>query len=419
MTRILLRAPKGPFEVVPAEVTLADNLIGNNSGNLIFIESAHRLLATSGTTITPDRFDADRLGADRINERYDAYVIPLANAFRVSFRASLIRLTEVIERLRIPVVVLGVGAQANVRYQPGKLTAMDDVVRRFVRAVLERGPSIGVRGEYTASYLGGLGFRDVEVIGCPSMFLHGDRLPIRDRAPVLTTDARLAINVSPYVKAMGPIVTHHLARYPHLTYMAQDVDTLELLLWGEAAATASIVRENPVHRSHPFFTERRTRLYADPWPWLHDLAGYDFSFGSRIHGNIAALLAGTPAYVLAHDSRTLELARYFEIPHTAMPDVPATVDAADLYAAADYGPLQRGHAGRFATIAAYLGRHGLHHVFEPGEDPDAFMHQVTSTAYPPAVEVTGDAVVSASRRRFVRALRGIRRALRRQLQRGA
>ena len=76
-----------------------------------------------------------------------------------------------------------------------------------------------------------------------------------------------------------------------------------------------------MHRSHPFFAERRTRLYADPWPWLADLAAFDFSFGTRIHGNIAALLAGTPAYVLAHDSRTLELARYFEIPHTAMPDV--------------------------------------------------------------------------------------------------
>ena len=118
MTRLLLRAPKGPFDVVPAEVTLADNLIGNNSGNLVFIESAHRLLATHGTTITPDRFDAPWLGAERINERFDAYVVPLANAFRVSFRDSLIRMTELIERLRIPVVVLGVGAQANVRFEP-------------------------------------------------------------------------------------------------------------------------------------------------------------------------------------------------------------------------------------------------------------------------------------------------------------
>ncbi len=419
MTRLLLRAPKGPFDAVPAEVTLADNLIGNNSGNLVFIESAHRLLATGGTTITPDRFDAPWLGAERINERFDAYVVPLANAFRASFRESLIRMTELIEGLRIPVVVLGVGAQANVRFEPGKLASMDDVVRRFVRAVLDRGPSIGVRGEYTASYLEGLGFRDVEVIGCPSMFLHGARLPIRDGAPALTTDARLAINVSPYVKAMGPIVTHHLARYPDLTYMAQDIETLELLLWGEAPATASIASENPVHRSHPFFTERRTRLYADPWPWLADLARFDFSFGTRIHGNIAALLAGTPAYVLAHDSRTLELARYFEIPHTAMPDLAADVDAADLFASADYGPLQRGHAGRFATFAAYLARHGLRHVFEPGEDPDAFLRQVAATAYPPAIEVTGDPVVSPSRRRFVRAVRGARRAVRRQLSRGA
>ncbi len=109
---------------------------------------------------------------------------------------------------------------------------------------------------------------------------------------------------------------------------------------------------------------------------------HDFSFGSRIHGNIAAVLAGTPAYVLAHDSRTLELARYFEIPHAVLPDVPPDVDAADLYAAADSGPMVANHPRRFAAFAGYLSRHGLSHVFEDGQEPSTFMTQVASTAYP-------------------------------------
>ena len=80
----------------------------------------------------------------------------------------------------------------------------------------------------------------------------------------------------------------------------------------------------PVHPSHPFFREDRTRFYVDPWPWIDDLRDFDFSFGTRIHGTIAALLAGTPAVVLAHDSRTLELARYFDIPHRLMRDAHQT-----------------------------------------------------------------------------------------------
>lgn len=414
MTRILLRAPKGPFEVASAETTLTDNLIGNNSGNLVFIEAAWRLLDTAGTTIAPDRFEAARLGAGHINERYDAYVVPLANAFRLSFREQLERLTTLIEGLRIPVVVLGVGAQANVRYEPGKLSSMDESVKAFVKAVLDRSPSIGVRGEYTQSYLQGLGFRDVEVIGCPSMFLNGPDFAVRERAPALDRDARLSINVSPYVKAMGPIVLRHLERYPNLGYIAQDSESLELLLWGESRAAAATANANPIHLSHPLFSQHRTRLFVDPWPWLAALRDVDFSFGTRIHGNIAALLAGTPAFVLAHDSRTLELARYFAIPHLAMTDLPTDVDAADLYALADTGPLLRGHAARWATFKDYLARHGLHHVFEPGQDPTRFPAKVAATPYPPAVEVTGNRGLSPSRRRLRRSIRAVRRELRRR-----
>jgi hypothetical protein len=40
------------------------------------------------------------------------------------------------------------------------------------------------------------------------------------------------------------------------------------------------------------------------------------------------------------------------------------------------------HRRRFETFARYLSRHGLSHVFEPGQNPTAFMADVASTAYP-------------------------------------
>src|SRR4029079_3399401 len=148
----------------------------NNSGNLLFLETAWKILSAKGTEITADRLSAHRLGADRINERFDAYVIPLANAFRRSYMDSLIRLTRVIERLTIPVTVLGVGVQFARSQEPRAVRPFDDAVKAFARAVLDRSPSIGVRGETTQTYLRELGFRDVEVIGCPSMFLNGERM---------------------------------------------------------------------------------------------------------------------------------------------------------------------------------------------------------------------------------------------------
>ena len=42
MTKILVRGTKSPFEAVSAERMLRDNLIANNSGNLLFLETPER-----------------------------------------------------------------------------------------------------------------------------------------------------------------------------------------------------------------------------------------------------------------------------------------------------------------------------------------------------------------------------------------
>jgi hypothetical protein len=411
--RILLRSPKDPFEVVSPSSVLERNLVGGNAGNLVFLQATWKILGVPGVTIAPDRLETNPRAAGEINERYDAYVIPLANAFRPSFESTLIQMTELIKRLRIPVIILGVGAQASVGYELGRLKPIEPAVRAFVSAVLDRGPSIGVRGELTHSYLRSLGFRDVEVIGCPSMFLHGEDLRVEKRLPRLERDARVSLNVSPYVKAMGSIVTSHVERYPNLTYVAQDLDTLCLLLWGESPSAAAETNPIPIHLSHPLFRENRVRFYVEPWPWIADLRGCDFAFGTRIHGNITALLAGTPAYVFAHDSRTLELVRYFGIPHRAMSQVPPDVTASDLYDEADYGELNRGHAARFATFRAYLERHGLGDVFTEGDAGRSFDERIARTAFPPGVGVSAAATEPGSlRARAGRARYGLHRALR-------
>ncbi len=385
MKQLLLRARKDAFEVVSPEDSLIRNTIADNSGNLIFSVAAQRILTTADATVTADRFVIDPGAADRINERYDAYVIPLANAFRPSYEPILHRLTDLIRRLRIPVVILGVGAQADVRYRTERLRPIEPAVRAFVGAVLDRSPSIGVRGELTLDYLAGLGFRDVEVVGCPSLFFDGPGLRVEKRRTSLDRDARVAINVSPYVTAMGPIVANHVERYPDLTYIPQDIDALELLLWGGIGTDLDPADPRPIHGAHPLFRDDKVRFFVDPWPWLAFLREVDFSFGTRIHGNIAALMAGTPAVVLAHDSRTLELARYFAIPHRVIGEVPADIDAADLYADADFTAFNAGHPERFATFAAFLARHGLDHAFAAGEPDPTFAERAAATPYPPAV----------------------------------
>jgi hypothetical protein len=384
MTRILLRAHKDPFRVVSPRTTYRRNLIGENVGNLLFSSASYKLLQTEGTEVEVGHLHGGKAEAARINAQVDHVVIPLANAFRPSYAASLDRMTETIEALRVPVTILGVGAQLRLDGKVERLDSMKESVTRFVRAVLDRSPSIGVRGEFTEQYLKGLGFSDVEVVGCPSVFLHGPDLQVRKRVAALRPDSRISLNLSPYVPGLGPIVDRHMERYPNLRYAAQHRDALGMLLSRRHRSKTHATDQTilPTHHEHPLVRDGRTSFFVDPEPWMRYLAGFDFSFGTRIHGNIAALLAGTPAMVLAHDSRTLELVRYYDIPHRTMKQMRPDTDAAELYAEADLSAFNAGLGERFDRFADFLGDHGLHHVFEEGQDATRFDRRVAAVRWP-------------------------------------
>jgi Polysaccharide pyruvyl transferase len=385
--RILLRSFKDPFRAATAEETLAKNLIGDNVGNLVFSQATYRLLATRDTVVSTSRLS--NANAQRINAKYDHLVIPLANAFRVSFLSGLDALSDLIERLTIPVSVVSVGAQATVEGSYKHAADIAPSVRRFVRAVLDRSPSIGVRGEFTRDYLRDLGFGDehVEVVGCPSLYMYGPNLIVKKKVEALTERSRIALNVSPYVKSIGPVAVDHAQRYPNLTYVAQNRDTLALLLYGtypEVNHRKNSAVGVPVSLEHPLIREDRVRFFLDPYSWIAGLADYDFSFGTRIHGNIVAVLAGTPGLVLAHDSRTLELAEYHHIPWRRLTSE-VRLDATELYAEADWEPMNAAHTVNWDRFAAFLSKHELGHIYQNGESGAEFDSALAAVNFPPPV----------------------------------
>ncbi len=84
--RILLRAGNTPFEI--ADASLSQTTGRGNSGNLLFAHSVYKSLYTPGNQIDVDGYRPDFASADEINERYDIFVLPLANAVRPAFRGS-------------------------------------------------------------------------------------------------------------------------------------------------------------------------------------------------------------------------------------------------------------------------------------------------------------------------------------------
>ncbi|WP_308298954.1 polysaccharide pyruvyl transferase family protein [Streptomyces sp. GESEQ-35] len=406
MQRILLRSGKSPYDVVPVEEALHRDVFATNSGNLIFSDAAHKILETPDTEVVSNGIRTDVAAAARINAEYDAFVVPLANAFRPSFEPQLKRLTRLIGKLRIPVVVMGVGAQTGLNYDPARLKPIEPAVREFVSAVLDRSASIGVRGEFTEKYLKDMGFRDVEVIGCPSLFLYGKELAVSKRQPELTGDSRIAVNGShSAVRSQGldRIIRRAHEHYPHLRFVGQNLSDARQLHWRDLSDPNSRVTAMPTHPDHPMYGEDKVRVYVDPITWIDDLRGFDFSFGSRIHGNIAALLAGTPATVLCGDSRTLELCRYFGIPHRRIDQLsedPEATDPARLYEEADLSELTGGHQERFERFTAFLDRNGLRNTFTHGDGGAAFDERMRALSFPAGIRPWNDTDIASLTPRF-------------------
>lgn len=372
VTKLLLRASKSPFQNLTSgpiprkdlrRVYEAQHLPGTmNVGNLVFAHSVYKALSAPGVDIDIDDYrltleDTYADEAELINEAYDAFVLPLCNAFRVPYRNSLVRMTRTIKRLRIPCIVTGVGAQFSIDGGYDELASIDDAVRDFVSAVLDRSASISVRGEITRDYLLHLGFPtdSVDVIGCPSMFYNGTEMNVR-KGPL----QRIAFNHTPMSDPrILPLTRYFNDHTQDVTFVPQTRSLMLPFSKGKYPdPNTPISPENPPPR---LFQPGKVEFIGDVVPWIDFMRGQSLAIGTRIHGNIVALLADTPAHVVVHDTRTLELARYFEIPHTLLGDLEG-FDVRTVYERSDYEELNRNHPKRLRTYADFLEKNGLSHI---------------------------------------------------------
>ncbi|MFT4109705.1 polysaccharide pyruvyl transferase family protein [Propionicimonas sp.] len=393
-TRILIRSGRPPHRPVPLEAAHAYRGVGTfatNSGNLLFQDAIYRTLRTPDTELVVDSLSTERPGMDarhieRINDEFDVLVLSLANAFREDFLTPLGRLTDVVEKLRIRVVVTCVGAQLGLDGDPRTAgEAIDEATTRFVRAVLERSESLAVRGELTRGYLEHLGFpgERLDVVGCPSLHLFEEGTTVTRPGTTLPPEARIALNLTPSVPFSDALLSANYDRYPNLTYVPQDNETLGLMLWGEEFDAPPGM---PGTLSQPAYRDDRMRFFVEPRPWLDYLSTRDFACGTRIHGNVAGLLAGIPAFQFAHDSRTLELAEFHRMPYLSTPTGPGRVDPelvdlAALYERTDLAAFNAAREPNRALWTAFLDRNGLPHLDRPDAD---YERELDGLAYPAA-----------------------------------
>lgn len=296
--------------------------IGRNTGNYMFTEAVYR---TIGGEVREIGFQFDPA---EINETCDAVVVPAANWLNPTSDWSA--LTDRIRRLKVPVTLLGIGLQAS----DTRLSAVEvtDSAIGLVRCAAERSAFVSVRGGFTADWLETIGVRNVVVTGCPSLYmpLCREKRHDPDGGPVVQS-TRFGITEA-FVDDVGSGQTRLFALMRELgAYMVyqSEIEEMRVLLGDPHQKGLSDAQWRCLHRLYRIddraelvdVLRTRGRLFFDLAEWTAFVQRRSMVVGSRLHGCIHALNSGVPAALVAHDSRTAEMAEFAALPTMTLPSL--------------------------------------------------------------------------------------------------
>lgn len=240
---------------------------------------------------------------ERVNEEYNILLIAAANFINPS--SDLTAWANYLEKIDLPVVCVGLGAQA-----PKYVNKLDikPGTERFVRILSEKTKCIGVRGHFTADLLNSWGIKNVEALGCPTAYFF-DGKPVL--SPVLRKNRskKIVFTASHLRRELIEKSLQLTSEYP-TTYIAQDeydfIPKLENVSYDEDICNAQITDEELGRFNIAFCGS------IISWERFVNSAG--FAFGSRMHGNMISFKSGVPTVWVKIDSRTQELCEYHHLP---------------------------------------------------------------------------------------------------------
>jgi hypothetical protein len=336
----------------------------HNIGDAFVFDSSLKLMRFSKLDALKIRNPTDA-EIDRYNEEFGSnYIHPFMdweNAPRV------------LERLKIPVIAWGIGAQAP---KKGKLE-LSDATRRVVSLIADRSVSMGVRGTYTADVLWQLGVRNLRIVGCPTVFRNNDpglriELPPleRVRSAVFTLRREVggdyAQDVERYLGLQRDTILD-LARRFDLHVMAQGEVEEKKILWGtteqRAQAIATLRHEGWLKgEGDPMEAMYDGRLfYSDVVADIERfVSARDMVLGYRLHGNLMALANRVPSVYFTYDSRTVEFAETFSIPSfDVFGNKPFRLE--DYWDQSLFEKFNRAYYQRYRDMRMFLDENGIAH----------------------------------------------------------
>lgn len=329
--------------------TTLDNF---NVGNRLFVHACARHL----------RFDME-INDLSIRPRIETLLLPFPNFIREN--DDLKWLEDYILATDAQSVVLLCGGVQS--YERKKLNLPAGAIRTL-QLISSRSALLGVRGQFTAEVLNDCGIRNVAIIGCPSLhwwmdpnFTTGIPGPNRDGAGVVhaTPDGNFAAELAElYAFGTANDLAYVLQTEFHFATplgAAALPDAQGHLDWAMANYRASDLSAD----TFLDWIARRAFHFSDVPEWIEFMRGRRYAIGNRLHGSIAAILAGKPARILWHDERVREVADVLGIPAEPFrgqvrPSIEELIPNA-----ADMDVLNRRYKGLLGDYISFLLQNGL------------------------------------------------------------
>lgn len=278
-----------------------------------------------------------------------------------------------IERLDLPVLCIGVGAQAATRR---RIILPPDGLRIW-KLISDRCTSIGVRGTFTAEVLNDNGIKNTEIVGCPTLF--------RSRNPMLALRAKPFAEIATVSFSIRRETDHSyttdipafLGRQRAIVERLAGAYDLYLTAHGEIEEKI-LFHKDPKRLAEAYATLRQQHWFAGEDSLMQRLyetrlfftgvVGHleqfmhrmDATIGYRVHGVLPALAQGIPAVLLDYDARSAELAETLDVP-LITPQEALDLPFSEIFSSARFLRFERHYPAHYLRMKRFLERNGIAH----------------------------------------------------------
>lgn len=292
--------------------------VGHNTGNVAFVHAIKKLIQIDSISVPWHNIG-----------KYTGEVLVFPAANQLGKHTNLEGLAKGLEESGVPIVVIGLGAQADDENSVPELT---QGTQHWLETVLKQRPSsnpnVWTRGQYTTDQIERLVPGSDPITGCcPSLFINKSaelgmilsknksefrRIAVAAGNQGFRGMARIEPELASLVsdayfpgryitQSMGEMIALGLGQFEKIEgdklrslnkYIAPWLEEFEFKSWCRTYA----------------------RTYFDAKSWMLELSNYDAVVGARYHGVALGVQSEVPGILIAIDSRTYELGKATGIP---------------------------------------------------------------------------------------------------------